>query len=178
MNLYGFLSNNSVDGVDFLGLLIDPTDRRWGGPGGGNCMRCHVDTAWLGRDIQDMDAPPMPKWFNCLISCGGEVTGLETIGAAAAAASGAVPVPYSRAGVASGATSGHSSIAGTIADKVFGNAKIPKCCGQLPAPTLKVPWAKTAKWSRFVGRGVPVMGWALLGIDSIEFGCCYYNCMK
>ncbi len=166
LNLYGMVGNDAVNRVDYLG-------NRWTEEDANRDDAIHPTSP-----TRTTDPGPTPRWFECLVSCGGDVLGIETGVGAAAAASGSISVPYPRAGLGGPASSGHSSVAGAIADKVFGDKKLPQCCPRLPAPTLKNPLAMTAKWARFAGRGVPIVGWVLLGIDGAQFGCCYYKCMK
>lgn len=174
LNLYGMVGNDAVNQVDKLGLqpgLFLPP----GAPGAGTfnpALQEHLE------DNSNRDAGPPPKWFECIVSCGGEVLGIETAAAGTAAASGLIPVPYPRKGVGGGSSTGHTSVAGAVSSKILGQRKLPKCCGRIEIGTRKVPGAGTAKWARVAGRGVPIIGWVLLGIDGVQFGCCYYNCMK
>jgi len=118
---------------------------------------------------------------SCFLKCAQEVLGVQDLMSLALVAAGQ-PIPGTKRFRTPGSSRG-TSVAGMVADVVFGRARFPR---GIRAPTIvggigtgtALRIAGTRSISRFAGRAVPVIGWGLLGIDAIKFGNCMKKCME
>jgi RHS repeat-associated protein len=115
---------------------------------------------------------------SCASDCAAEVLGVDDFIDIGLILAGQ-PIPGSKDFRTPGSSRG-TSIAGRLANAAFGDAKLPKRFPTIVGgPGTGVPFriAGTASAARFVGRAVPVLGWALLAIDAASFGNCFVQCV-
>ena len=115
---------------------------------------------------------------DCAKRCAADVLGLEDLVDVGLIVSGQTmsEKPFNVEGTVRG-----TSPAARASDAVFGRARLP---WRLPTivggpgtgSRLKISFTKSV--ARFVGRGVPVVGWGMLAYDGYKFSTCMYECTQ
>ncbi|HLL30427.1 MAG TPA: RHS repeat-associated core domain-containing protein [Allosphingosinicella sp.] len=105
--------------------------------------------------------------------CALDQFGVSELIAAGAVAAGQ-PIPGSKPWVTPGSSRG-TSVAGMAADKVFGDARLPRRLPTIvggPGTGRALAIASTKSVARFAGRAVPIVGWAWLAYDVVSIAVC------
>lgn len=118
-------------------------------------------------------------WGGCAAKCGAEVLGVDDLVDVGLIGAGQ-PIPGTKPFVTPGSSRG-TSVAGMVADGIFGGAKSPVRLPTIvggPGTGRKLAIAGTRSIARFAGRAVPFVGWGLLAADGVQFGVCMAKCLN
>jgi hypothetical protein len=125
-----------------------------------------------GGDSDEENREERASTLERLGQCAFEQSGLGTLGGALAAASGANVLPTR--GKFHGATP-NTSVASRASRSVFGDTRLPVRLPTLtgfPGVGAGINIRATARLASIVGRGVPVVGWAILAYDAASIVAC------
>jgi RHS repeat-associated protein len=166
--------------VRFGGRDYDPSTGRWtakdpiGFAGGDANLYGYV----LNDPINAIDPTGLCPTLECIARCAAEVLGLDALIGPSLVAAG-WPIPGTKRFRTPGSSVG-TSLAGMVADLVFGDARFPHRVptlvgGPLTNSALRLAWTRSV--ARFAGRAIPVIGWGLMAGDALQFTMCVANCI-
>ena len=171
VNLYRFNNGNPVSFGDPLGLMPCTKEELASGKetvtneGGAVCVERR------NRDEPQKDQEE--DFLGKLGRCTREQLGLGELAEAVAVAAGQ-PIPGTKRFVTPGSSRG-TSVAGMVADRVFGKARLPIRLPTIvggPGTGRVLAIAGTKSVARFAGRAVPIVGLAMMAFDAAHIAAC------
>jgi hypothetical protein len=114
-----------------------------------------------------------PSLIRRAAACALDQFGVSDLFAVGAVAAGQ-PIPGTKRFVTPGSSRG-TSVAGMAANRVFGEASLPRRLPTIvggPGTGRSLAIAGTKSVARFAGRAVPIVGWAFLAYDVVNIAIC------
>lgn len=187
LNLYAYVGNDPINWADSLGLAEDITvTARCASWKDGAKFEYYDAQSGLcfyrlaNRSLARGSEPPFgageagaapqrdrPSPIEKLGKCFGEQLGLGELAEIVTVGAGQ-PIPGTKPFVTPGSSRG-TSLAGMASDRLLGRARLPIRLPTIvggPGTGRALAIAGTKSASRFVGRAVPIVGWALLAYDA------------
>jgi RHS repeat-associated protein len=158
--LYAICRNDVIGRADLLGLIIILVD--------------DTGTKALDRHPNYDSNAPWPTMSPCAKKCFNHILGIQPV-AAVGMVAGGQPIllkPFAPPG----ATPGTSPV-GMVTDWIIGDSQLPYRMPTLSGGSVpRIAYTKSA--SRFCGRAVPVIGWAMLLYDWGKYTDCVSYCAQ
>jgi RHS repeat-associated protein len=145
----------------------------WGTPGADEHDPTHGRPSSHSDVVGRIAEGKLGDAVNVALECGGEVLGLSDLLDVGMIAAGQ-PIPGTKRFQTPGSSRG-TSVAGLVADVVFGDAELPRRVPTLvggPGTGRRLAVSYSKKAARVAARGVPIIGWGLLAVDAVKFGMC------